>query len=237
MSYSELISELKLENRIFAVSRVNSDDPTVLKGRCMMPLLQQVFRGEEVIFAENSCGCAGYKSNSGFTNEKPAIPGGCEYFLSYGREGFMPGERMKQSPEIAGAFFDKYPRDVMQGHNAFKVTPYSEDTAAEVVWMFADPDQLSALLLLYSFRRTDPAGGVFASTAAGCGTLFSIPFAELKKDAPRGMLGMFDIAARPFIDKNLILFAVPAKDFRQMLDDTAECFFHGTMWAAIKKRI
>lgn len=237
MGYTELITELKLKNRIFAVNRVNADEYTVGKTRCMMPLLKKLFDGEEVIFAENTCSCAGYKSNSGFTNERPNIPGGCEYFLSYGREGFMPGERMKISPEIAAAFFDNYPRDILTAHNAYRITPYSEDAPAEVVWAFAEPDQLSALALLYTFRRTDPNGGIFASTAAGCGSLFTSPFAELKKAHPQALIGMLDIAARPFIDKNLLLFAVSGDDFRTMCEDTPECFFHGTMWKPMKKRL
>ena len=238
MSFSELVSELNMTNRIFAVTRVNSDSYDRCEGHCVMRLLPALLRGEELIYAPESNDCVGYKSNSGFTDAPPAMPGGAEYFLSYGRgEGFPEGERLKKSPAIAKEYFDAYPRETVLPGNAYRVRPYTENCEAEVVWMFATPDQLSALFMLYTFRSADSSEDFLVSFASGCGSLFAQPFSQLTAAHPKAVLGCTDLASRPYFDKNLLSLSVTHERFREMLEDTADCFFRGSFWKNLRGRM
>lgn len=237
MSYFELENELNMKNRIFGVKRINADQGAKNDGKCVMKLMERVLRGEETIFTADSAACVGYMSNTGFQSGCPNIPGGAEYFLSSGRgKGFPPGERIKKTPEIAKAYFDNYDRDVLKPYNAYRVTPYTEGCDAEIVWMFAAPDQLSALILLYEFRSSDSADDFIVSFASGCGSLFAQPYSQLKTERPRAIIGCTDIASRPYLDNNLLSLTVTHDRFREMLEDTPECFFHGKFWNNFKDR-
>lgn len=237
MGYMELETKLNMKNRIFGVKRVTVEQGLDSKESCVMKVLTRIFDGEETIFTANSTGCFGYASNAGFKQGRPEVPGGIEYFLSCGRgEGFPLGERIKKTPEIASAYFDNYDRDVLKPFNAYKVTPYVEGCDAEIVWMFASPDQLSALTLLYEFRSSDSSNDYIVSFASACGSLFAQPFSQLKVEHPKAIIGCTDIAARPYLDSNLLSLAVTHDKFKEMLEDTCECFFHGAFWQNIKDR-
>ena len=150
-------------------------------------------------------------------------------------EGFPSGERIKKTPEIAKAYFDNDDRDVLKPYNAYKVTSYKEGLDAEVVWMFATPDQLSVLSILYEFRSSDSRDDYIVSFASVCGSLFLQPFAQLKLKHPRAVIGCTDIAARPYIDKNLLSLAIANEKFKEMLEDTSECFFYGAFLEQYQK--
>ena len=237
MGYIELETELNMRNKIFAVKRVSARQGIHTNEKCIIKAMNCIFQGKETIFISDSVNCRGYASNAGFKKEHPDIPGGAEYFLSCGRgEGFPQGECIKKTPEIARTYFDNYDRDVLESYNAYKVTPYVEGCDAEIVWMFASPDQLSALTLLYEFRSSDSSDDYIVSFASACGSLFAQPFSQLKAKHPKAIIGCTDIAARPYLDKNLLSLAVTHDKFKEMLEDTCECFFHGAFWQNIKDR-
>ena len=96
MSYSELVKELKLENRLMAVTRVHAKDEKVndIFG-CVYKRFERVLNGETLVLKEGSCSCGGFDHNSGLNDEKPKIPGGFGVFLSYGsdQQWTPPGEK------------------------------------------------------------------------------------------------------------------------------------------------
>ena len=63
------------------------------------------------------------------------------------------------------------------------------------------------------------------------------PYQEKDQSRPRGVLGMFDVSARPFVPDNKLTFAVPLNKFmsmvnnmeesntRKLLDEQSECFY------------
>ena len=75
MSYSELVKELKLENRLMAVTRVHAKDEKVndIFG-CVYKRFERVLNGETLVLKEGSCSCGGFDHNSGLNDEKPKIP-------------------------------------------------------------------------------------------------------------------------------------------------------------------
>ncbi|MEI3516929.1 MAG: hypothetical protein V8R50_06385 [Clostridia bacterium] len=81
MSYSELVKELKLENRLMAVTRVHAKDEKVndIFG-CVYKRFERVLNGETLVLKEGSCSCGGFDHNSGLNDEKPKIPVDSAYF-------------------------------------------------------------------------------------------------------------------------------------------------------------
>lgn len=239
MGYAELIKEIKLEGKIIAATRINheSDEEIKVSSHCVFKAFDQVLNGQTLILKRGATGCNGFNCNAGFNDEMPDIPGGYGLFLSYGAgNGFRPGERLKCNPEIAENFFSKLPKNVMDNYNAIQVEPYNEDLNPDIVISFVTPDQLAALSYLHEFRYTE-YDNIIAATAAGCASVFRIPFSEQNKSKPRAVIGNIDIASRPYMDKNLIAFTVVGKDFKNMIKDLDDCFIHSPFWSILRKRI
>ena len=109
MSYGELVKELKLEDRIIAVTRVSSQNEKLNDvGGCIYKSLGRVLAGETLVLGKGSCSCAGFDHNSGLKDERPMIPGGFGVFLSKGSDQMWtpPGERFKCDPQTAEAMFE-----------------------------------------------------------------------------------------------------------------------------------
>lgn len=94
---------------------------------------------------------------------------------------------------------------------------------------------MSVLSILYEFRSSDSRDDYIVSFASVCGSLFLQPFAQLKLKHPRAVIGCTDIAARPYIDKNLLSLAIANEKFKEMLEDTSECFFYGAFLEQYQK--
>jgi hypothetical protein len=48
---------------------------------------------------------------------------------------------------------------------------------------------------------------------------------------------MFDISARPYVDRHELSFAVPMKRFMSMVSDMDESFLITRSWSIVRKRI
>jgi hypothetical protein len=61
----------------------------------------------------------------------------------------------------------------------------------------------------------------------------------LEKDAerPRGVIGMFDVSARPYVQKDELTFAVPMAKFRRMVQNMEGSFLITSSWGKLRKRI
>lgn len=239
MSYSELLNELRLEGKVIAATRVMGDtfQETKVLHHCIFEAFDRVLTGETFLLKRGSCGCKGFDSNAGFLDETPPIPGGYGLFLSYGAgEGFRPGERLKCNPDVAQAYSQRLPKDVMNGFDAIRLEPFREGMNPDLVISFVTPDQLGALAFLYDFRNSD-YDNIIAPTVAGCASLFRIPLGELRKPHSRAVIGNIDIVSRPHLDGKLLAFTVSGKDFFTMLQDTEESFFHSPIWKSLRRRI
>ena len=72
MSYSELVKELKLENRLMAVTRVHAKDETVndIFG-CVYKRFERVLNGETLVLKEGSCSCGSQQRSQRRKTEDP----------------------------------------------------------------------------------------------------------------------------------------------------------------------
>lgn len=239
MSYSELQKELKLQNKVIGITRVKRSEETPEHTfGCIYKVLHRVLAGETIVSAIGFCGCKGFENNSGLKDEMPRIPGGFGLFLSKGsnQQWTPPGERFKCDPEMACAMFDCLPKDVMGGYDALKFEPYREGLECDVVVTFCNADQLSAMIVLHGYDKTE-YDRVIATTVSGCASMIRIPLNELKSDRPRAVITGTDLAQRKFMDEDLLAISITGPEFKKMLSYTDECFFHSPVWKPVRNRI
>jgi uncharacterized protein (DUF169 family) len=203
---------------------------------CMIGLLRNASRkGNTVYFDKAHFGCPGGAYYMGFfESPRPNI----EYFLSCGIPGEMEGERYIKTPERAREYFTKMiPRRAPATYCVFRPVEQSQKgTEPEVVVFFASPDLLSGLFTLtnYALERTDAIQAPFGS---GCGTILTYPLKEAGKEQPRATLGMFDVSARPMVEKDTLSFAMPYAIFLKLLENVSGSFLQTESWKKVLLRI
>ncbi len=203
--------------------------------QCFIGVLSKVRRGTSLCFDVNSIGCGGGKRYLGFTEE---IMPNFEYFLSCGIPGKLEGERYKKTPELVKEAMKKLP--IFKAPAQFIIfkrwDKLEQADHPEVVIFFAPPDVLSGLFTLTNFDEAEP-NGIFTPFSAGCGTIVQYPYLEKDSTRPRGVLGMFDVSARPFVPKETLTLALPMKKFQRMIENMEESFLITPSWGKVKARI
>jgi uncharacterized protein (DUF169 family) len=203
--------------------------------RCVIGELAQVRKGKSLCYSGDLVGCFGGKRYLGFSE---GTAPNFEYFLSYGIPDKLEGERYKKSPEIVKEMMKYSPNFKAPGkYIVFKRWDMLEESDnPEVVIFFAKPDVLSGLFTLANFDEADP-NGVFTPFCAGCGSIVQYPYLEMKSERPRGVLGMFDVSARPCVTGDILTFAVPINKFIKMVENMEESFLITHSWELVHKRI
>jgi len=150
----------------------------------------------------------------------------------------MEGERYIKTPERAREYFAKMiPRRAPATYCVFKpIDQFERDKEPEVVIFFAPPDILSGLFTLmnYALERTD---AVYAPFGSGCGTILTYPLKEAVKEQPRATLGMFDVSARPMVERDFLTLAMPYSIFLKLLENVSGSFLQTESWKKVLQRI
>jgi uncharacterized protein (DUF169 family) len=203
--------------------------------RCLIGALADVRKGRSLCFYADSIGCPGGKRYAGFADK---LMPNFEYFLSCGIPGKLPGERYKKSPELVKEVMKLWPVFKAPGRSiVFKRWDLLEESdRPEVVIFFAQPDVLAGLFTLASFDEVEP-DGVIAPFGSGCSSIIQHPYIEGKSARPRGVIGMFDISARPFVPRDVITFSVPMAKFVRMIGNAEESFLITGSWRKVQERI
>jgi uncharacterized protein (DUF169 family) len=203
--------------------------------QCLICALGKVRNGQSLCFGASSIGCPGAKRYLGYATE---IMPGFEYFLSCGIEGQIEGERYKKSPEIVKENMKKAPLfEAPAKYIIFKRWDrLSKEDDPSVVVFFAQPDVLSGLFTLAGFEEIE-SDAVITPFAAGCGSIVMYPYQEIQRERQRGVIGMFDVSARPCVDRNELTFAVPMEKFARMVHDMEESFLITPSWDKVRGRL
>ncbi|WP_425059559.1 hypothetical protein SCACP_01510 [Sporomusa carbonis] len=241
---SEIAQRLKLRYSPVAILFTDEKPPGALEfaeGRwgCVAAMLTAAAKGRQTVFGRRTFGCLGGGVGLGFGNTYSDFPGGFEYFLSTGKEGYREGEAYKKTPELVTTFVEALPiTDIPNHYVVFK--PLTEvDIAVEepkVIVFYATADQLSALVVLANYGRPGN-DNVIIPFGAGCHTICLIPWHEASRERPRAVVGMTDISARPVIDADLLSFSVPFDMFREMEDNVPGSFLDKPDWRKVADRI
>jgi len=203
--------------------------------RCLIGALSEVRNGRGLCFDADSIGCPGGRRYTGFADKlRPNF----EYFLSCGIPGQMQGERYKKSPELV--------KELLKLSPAFKAPSrfivfkrwdlLERSDNPEVVIFFARPDVLAGLFTLANFDEAEP-NGVFTPFGAGCSSIIQYPYLEGRSVRPRGIIGMFDISARPFVPQDVLTFSVPTVKLARMIEDAEESFLITDSWQKVQERL
>jgi uncharacterized protein (DUF169 family) len=202
---------------------------------CMIGLLKKARKkGKTVYFDKSHFGCAGGGYYMGLLESpRPNI----EYFLSCGIPGQMEGERYIKMPELAREYFGRMkPRPAPATYCVFKpIDKFQGEEKPEVVVFFATPDILSGLFTLtnYALERTD---GVLTPFGSGCSAILTHPLREAEKEQPHAILGMFDVSARPMVEKEILTLAMPYTIFLRLLENVQGSFLETQSWKKVLKR-
>jgi uncharacterized protein (DUF169 family) len=144
-----------------------------------------------------------------------------------------------KSPEQVRGFIDCLPMvDIPARYVVFK--PLEEVDPAvdkpQVIVFFADPDQLSALVVLANYGRGDNEN-VMMPYAAGCQTIGIYPYREARSERPRAVVGLTDLSARVYVrqqlDGNLMTFALPLAMFEEMEANVEGSFLESHTWKTL----
>jgi len=202
---------------------------------CIIGELALVRKSKARAWNVNSLGCGGSRRYFGYTTEmRPHF----EYFLSYGIEGEVEGERYIRTPEMVGEIMQQIKCIPAAGkYIVFKRFDQLvlTDEAVAVIF-FATKDVLSGLFTLANFEQVDGMG-VIAPFGSGCSSIVYHPYFENEKENPKAVLGMFDPSARPYVPKDILTFSVPMKKFEKMVSYMDESFLITDSWKKVKKRI
>jgi len=204
---------------------------------CMIGLLKKARKnGKTVYFDKSHFGCPGGAYYMGLLESpRPNI----EYFLSCGIPGEMEGERYIKTPELAKEYFGKMkPRPAPATYCVFK--PFEQfqekDKKPEVVVFFSSPDILSGLFTLTNYTL-ESIDAVFTPFGSGCSTILTYPLKEADKEKPRAIIGMFDVSARPMVEKDILTLAMPYSVFLKLLENVSGSFLQTESWKKVLQRI
>ncbi len=241
---SEIAQRLKLKYSPIAIVFTNvkpGGAQEFAEGRwgCVAAMLTAAAKGRQAVFSRSTFGCMGGGVGLGFGNMYPDFPGGFEYFLSTGKEGYRDGEAYKKTPELANSFVAALPiTDIPEQYVVFKPLAEVDEAQEEprVIVFYANPDQLSALVVLANYGRPGN-DNVVIPFGAGCQTTCLIPWSEASQERSRAVVGMTDISARPVIDADLLSFSVPFGMFMEMEDNVPGSFLDKHDWHKVAERI
>jgi len=203
--------------------------------RCLIGALSAVGRGTALSFDKDSIGCPGGRRYAGFAQ---AVMPDFEYFLSCGIPGKLQGERYKKSPQLVKEAMKHAPTfEAPARLMVFKRWDMIEESDnPEVVAFFARPDVLAGLFTLANFDEAEP-NGVIAPFGSGCSAITLYPYLEASAGRPRGVMGMFDVSARPFVPSDVLTFSAPMSKFSRMIENMEESFLITDSWRKVQKRI
>jgi uncharacterized protein (DUF169 family) len=147
------------------------------------------------------------------------------------------GERYVKNPELAKKFADSLPvMDVPTEYIVFKpLEQLLEGETPRVVIFLANPDQLSALVVLTNYSR-ETNENVIAPFGAGCHSVCIFPYREAEAEKPRAVIGLTDVSARKQVDKDILSFTVPFKMFLEMESDVEGSFLENEEWLKVRER-
>jgi hypothetical protein len=146
------------------------------------------------------------------------------------------GERYLKSPEVTRQFVESLPiTRIPTRYVVFK--PLAEvdierEQPSSVVFL-VDPDRLSALVVLANYEG--PAGeNVIIPWGAGCQSLGIFTFREAQAERPRAVVGMTDISARRYMNRqfgrDLLTFSIPLSMFLRMEENVEGSFLEHEQW-------
>jgi len=216
------------------------------KRNCVISLLMAAARGKTISMNEKSCNCPGGAVGccfgDGFTRRNPNI----HRMLSQGfgdeasprmPEHMKHGERFFCSEELAlkwrnsMPFSDKgYPRIVFA-----PMSRWEGIGIPDVVYVFADPDQISALVTMLGSHNGEALNTIAPFGAACHSIVFAVD--QIEKERPMAIMGLFDISQRREALANCLSLTMPYSLWAGLSEDLDKSCLTTHAWKEIEKRL
>ena len=250
--HSRLFQELKLSMEPVAIFFTDEKPEKAMQFRegergCVGAVLVAVAaKGKTAVFDRKTYGCPGGGVGLGFGDTYgTAFPVECllstgdEALAQLGKENPYPlgrGLRFHATPELAEQSRRSFPyADIAREYVVFR--PFSEVNVEEppsLVCVFANPDQLSCLVIMSGFHRGGTPS-VAATSAAACQSIV-YAYHEMGKEKPQAILGFFDISQRTSLAKDLLSFTIPFTMYQEMEDSAEESCLTTDSWKKLASR-
>lgn len=220
-------------------------------------------KGKTWVFDKETYGCWGGGVGLGFGNVYHSFIGGMDGFCGFlssgnmdtenGRamceqakqflrggmlEELMHGEGYRKNREMVRKFVEYLP--IMEVPTKYVVLkPLAEvkpDEKPESIVFLANPDQLSALLILVNYNRGEDDNAIIPH-AAGCQSIGIYTYREGTKAKQRAVVGLNDLSARRTtrrLGKDLLTFSVPYELLKEMEANVPGSFLERETWASLQ---
>jgi len=239
--------ELEPVGIFFGNTSARSDLPASPDRRnCVIPFVMAAAKGKITSMDEAGCTCPGGAVGAcfgdGFTRLNPNIhmmlsqglgdraPEGAPPMLKEGERFFCDGDTAMKWRQSMPYSDKAYPRIVFA-----PLSRWSEVGTPHLVFIFANPDQISALVTMQGFHN-GKAVNTLAPFGAAC---HSIVYAaeQMDKEEPYAIMGLFDISQRSAALKDYLSMTVPYKLWENMNMDLEKSCLTTHSWHNIEKRL
>ena len=250
--YSKLAEKLRFSLEPVAIYFTDERPEAALqfeegKRGCVAAMLVASAKGETAVFDDRTYGCSGggvglcfgdtfTKDNSPTeyrlsTGDAALAAAGKEQTASLGR-----GERFFATAELASKWRRGFPyAETAKKYVVFKPLGAADGAAPpDLICLFANPDQLSALIIMSGFNSGEALCAV-APFGAACHSI-AYAYQESKKECPRGIIGFTDISQRHRIPKEILSYTVPYAMYLDIESGIDESCLTTGAWEKIEGR-
>lgn len=206
---------------------------------CIAPLIFSAAKGKTVFIDNES---TGYACSAFYLGYRKWIFNGIEYFLSNVDSALLNGrdcERFVKSPELAKEYVTSFIPDE-ERKNIYVFKPFykvEKSEKPEVVILFANPDQISALVFLIHYNTPTNFNRIETGFASACASMTTFPLRYAANGERKAFWGLHDPAQRLSFPENVTSLAMPYKLYLEILDILDESFLNTQHWEKVLKRI
>ncbi len=202
----------------------------------MAPLIFTAAKGNTVAFDRDSTGLPCSACYMGYADW---IFPGIEYFLSKGPMQGRECERIVDTPELAHEYVTSLrAEEARAGAIVFKpLKNFADDERPEAVILFANPDQMSALVFLVHSTCPLAQDRIVTGFASACASLFTMPLRFAQGRDTKAFWGLHDIAIRPSLPESVTSLAMPTEMYREICSIAGESFLCTERWEKVLERI
>lgn len=195
---------------------------------CFFKGMKMVRDGAAISLNAEILGCGGGKFYTGFANMPEHVPN----FVS-------KKEKYKKTPEMVVEYLEKLgvPSATKKFLNFARLDKVDSFDDIEGVLFFATPDILSGLTT-WAFFDNNSDDAVTTLFGSGCAAVVTNVVIENSRNGKRTFIGLFDPSVRPYVEADIMSFAIPMSRFREMYHTMREsCLFDTHAWSKVRERI
>jgi len=202
---------------------------------CILPLIYKSAQGKMVAIDQDT---TGWNCSAFYLGYQDWIFDGIECFLSDGVVNGRAGERFIKTSLQAKSFVESYkPKILNTNVTVFKpLSDFEPDEKPEIVILFVNADELSALVYLLHFNAPESDDRIVTRFISGCGSIVTLPMKLKREGKMQAVWGMHDISVRRRLPKELMTLTMPYELLIEITKDMDQSFINTESWKAIKDR-